>query len=86
MPASGISDVAALPGGLTSSARVRPSGEPGAKAHRTGSRISSPGMLMSYSRGTIRNTGNLGDTRPNSANGASLSTGRCALALGARFR
>lgn len=36
--------------------------------------------------GTPRNTGNRGDTRSNSASGASLSTGRCGLAPGARFK
>jgi hypothetical protein len=36
--------------------------------------------------GTIRNTGKRGANRSNSASGASLSIGMCALALVARFR
>jgi hypothetical protein len=36
--------------------------------------------------GTTRNTGNRGATRSNSASGASLVTGMCALAFVARFR
>jgi hypothetical protein len=38
------------------------------------------------SLGTIRNTGKRDATLSNSASGASLSIGTCALAFGARFK